>query len=173
MNKQRQSPAPRLVIVLASLLTGLLLVPWTVVRAEQLKDLYEMEVLGVTVAQGGDQTAVLLRSKGAKRELTLFVGPFEAQSIAVPLQQMKPLRPLTHDLTLSLLAAFRSHLGRVIISDFKDNTYFATLYIETDGKEITVDSRPSDAIALALRAGAPIYASSKALDGASANRSLR
>lgn len=139
-----------------------------------------MEVLGVADAPGGDlaagqtgQTAVLLRSKEAKRELTLFVGPFEAQSIAVPLQQMKPLRPLTHDLTLSLLGAFRSHLGRVIISDFKDNTYYATLYIETDGKEMTVDSRPSDAIALALRAGAPIYASSKALDGASANRPPR
>ncbi len=180
MNRQRRSPAPRLAITVAALLTGLLLVPWTVVRAEQLKDLYEMEVLGVAAAPGGDlpvgqagQTAVLLRSKEAKRELTLFVGPFEAQSIVVPLQQMKPLRPLTHDLTLSLLAAFRSHLGRVIISDFKDNTYYATLYIETDGKEITVDSRPSDAIALALRAGAPIYASTKALDGASENRSTR
>lgn len=180
MNKQRRSPALHLAIILASFLTSLLLVPRTAARAEQPKDLYEMEVLGVAVAPGGnlpvgqaDQTAILLRSKEAKRELTLFVGPFEAQSIAVPLQQMKPLRPLTHDLTLSLLAAFRSHLGRVIISDFKDNTYYATLYIETDGKEITVDSRPSDAIALALRAGAPIYANSKALDGASTNRSSK
>ncbi|MDE2179293.1 MAG: bifunctional nuclease family protein [candidate division NC10 bacterium] len=128
-----------------------------------------MEVLGVTAAQESDQTAVLLRGKGEKRELTLFVGPFEAQSIAVPLQQLKPLRPLTHDLTLSLLATFRSHLRRVIISDFKDNIYYATLYIETDGKEITVDSRPSDAIALALRAGVPIYANNKALDGANSN----
>lgn len=119
------------------------------------------------------QTAILLRSKGTKRELTLFVGPLEAHSIAVPLQRMTPPRPLTHDLTLALLAALRSRVGRVMITDLKDNIYYATLYVETDGKEITVDSRPSDAIALALRTGAPIYANSKALDGASADRALQ
>lgn len=180
MNKQRRSRAPRLLIALAFFLINFLLAPWTVAGAEQPKDLYEMEVLGVAAAPGGDpsagqagQTAILLRSKETKRELTLLVGPFEAHSIAVPLQQMKPPRPLTHDLTLSLLAALRSRLGRVIITDFKDNTYYATLSIETDGKEITVDSRPSDAIALALRTGAPIYANSKALDGASSNRPLQ
>lgn len=130
-----------------------------------------MEVLGVAATQGGDlsagqagQTAILLRSKGEKRELTLFVGPLEAQSIAVPLQQLKPPRPLTHDLTLSLLAALHSQLRRVTISDVKENTYYATLYLEADGKEIAIDSRPSDAIALALRAGVPIYATHKALD---------
>ncbi len=132
-----------------------------------------MEVLGVAATQGGDQTAVLLRSKGSKRELTLFVGPFEAQSIAAPLQQLRPPRPLTHDLTLSLLTALHSHLRRVIISDLRDNTYYATLHLEADGKEIAVDSRPSDAIGLALRAGVPIYANPKVLDGASAQRSPR
>lgn len=170
MNNPRRYFAPHLTTALASLLSSLLLVPWTAARAEEPKDLYEMEVLGVAAAQAGDQTAILLRGKGEKRELTLFVGPFEAHSIAVPLQQLKPPRPLTHDLTLSLLSTFRSHLRRVIISDFKENTYYATLYLETDGKEITVDSRPSDAIALALRAGVPIYANNKALDGASSNQ---
>ena len=129
-----------------------------------------MEVLGVVATQGSDQTAVLLRGKGGKRDLTLLVGPFEAQSIAIPLQQLKPPRPLTHDLTLSLLSTLRSHLRRVIISDFKENTYYATLYLDADGKEITVDSRPSDAIALALRAGVQIYANDKALDGARPNQ---
>lgn len=170
MNDQQRYSAPRLTIALASFLSALLFVPWTVARAEEPKDLYEMEVLGVTVAQGGDQTAVLLRSKGVKRDLTLFVGPFEAQSIAVPLQQLTPPRPLTHDLILSLLATLHSHLRRVIISDVKENTYYATLYLEADGKEITVDSRPSDAIALALRAGVPIYANDKALNGANSNQ---
>src|SRR5574337_403323 len=180
MNKHRRYSASRLTIVLASLLTGLLLIPWTAARAEESKNLYEMEVLGVTAAPGGDlsagqagQTTVLLRGKEDKRELTLFVGPFEAQSIVVPLQQLKPLRPLIHDLTLSLLAAVHSRLRRVIISDFKDNIYYATLYLEADGKEIMVDSRPSDAIALALRAGVPIYANNKALNGASSNQSPR
>ena len=157
-------------MALAALLSSLLLVPWTAARAEESKDLYEMEVLGVAATQGSDQTTVLLRGKGGKRELTLFVGPFEAQRIAVPLQQLKSPRPLTHDLTLSLLSTFHSRLRRVIISDFKENTYYATLYIEADGKEMTVDSRPSDAIALALRAGVPIYANNKALDGARSNQ---
>lgn len=157
--------------MLAALLGGLLLLPRTAAaRADESRDLYEMEVLGVAATQGGDQPAILLRGKREKRELTLFVGPLEAQSIAVPLQQIKPPRPLTHDLTLSLLATFHSHLRRVIISDFRENTYYATLYLEADGKEITVDSRPSDAIALALRAGVPIYANTKALDGAKSSQ---
>lgn len=130
-----------------------------------------MEVLGVAPAPGGDQTSILLRGKGSKRELTLFIGHLEAQSIAVPLQQIAPPRPLTHDLALSLLGAFHSRLRRVIISDFKNNIYYATLYIESNGNEVAIDSRPSDAIALALRAGVPIYANTKALDGASLNQS--
>src|SRR5574337_399494 len=172
MNKRRHS-ARYSTIALVTLLTALFFVPWTAGQAEERKDLYEMEVLGVAPAPGGDQTAVLLRGKGVKRELTLFVGPLEAQGIAVPLQQLTPPRPLTHDLALSLLAALRSHLGRVVISDFKDNIYYATLYIEIDGKEITVDSRPSDAIALALRANVPIYASNQALDNAGPSQSIR
>ena len=170
MNNQQRYSALRLTIALAAFLGSLLLVPWTAAQAEESKDLYEMEVLGVAATQGSDQTAVLLRGKGEKREITLFVGPFEAQSIAVPLQQIKPPRPLTHDQTLSLLSTLHSHLRRVIISDFKENTYYATLYLDADGKEITVDSRPSDAIALALRAGVPIYANNKALDGAKSNQ---
>lgn len=152
-------------IALVSLLNTVLLLSRPIPAEAELKDLYEMEVLGVAATQGGDQTAILLRGKQEKRELTLFVGPYEAQSIAVPLQQLKPPRPLTHDLTLSILSAFRSRLRRVIISDVKDNTYYATLYLEADGQEIGVDSRPSDAIALALRAGAPIFAHNKVLDG--------
>ncbi|MCZ7625181.1 MAG: bifunctional nuclease family protein [Candidatus Methylomirabilis sp.] len=80
---------------------------------------------------------------------------------------------MTHDLTLSILTALRAHLGRIVISDFKDNIYYATLSIEIDGKEITVDSRPSDAIALALRSGVPIYANNKALDGVGVNQPTR
>ena len=148
-----------------SLLGTLLVVPRTGARAAEPKGLHEMEVLGVATDQESGQPTILLRGKQGKQELTLFIGPFEAQSIAVPLQQMKPPRPLTHDLALSFLSTFHSRLRRVIISDLKDNTYYATLYLEADGKELTLDSRPSDAIALALRAGVPIYANDKALVG--------
>ena len=148
-----------------SLLGTLLVVPRTGARAAEPKGLHEMEVLGVATDQESGQPTILLRGKQGKQELTLFIGPFEAQSIAVPLQQMKPPRPLTHDLALSFLSTFHSRLRRVIISDLRDNTYYATLYLEADGKELTLDSRPSDAIALALRAGVPIYANDKALVG--------
>jgi len=149
-----------------SLLGTMLVVPSTGGQAAEPNGLHEMEVLGVATDQESGQPTILLRGKQGKQELTLFIGPFEAQSIAVPLQQMKPPRPLTHDLALSFLSTFHSRLRRVIISDLKDNTYYATLYLEADGKELTLDSRPSDAIALALRAGVPIYANDKALGGA-------
>ena len=148
-----------------SLLGTMLVVPRTGARAAEPKGLHEMEVLGVATDQESGQPTILLRGKQGKQELTLFIGPFEAQSIALPLQQMKPPRPLTHDLALSFLSTFHSRLRRVIISDLRDNTYYATLYLEADGKELTLDSRPSDAIALALRAGVPIYANDKALVG--------
>jgi bifunctional DNase/RNase len=148
-----------------SLLGTMLVVPRTGARAAEPNGLHEMEVLGVATDQESGQPTILLRGKQGKQELTLFIGPFEAQSIAVPLQQMKAPRPLTHDLALTFLSTFHSRLRRVIISDLKDNTYYATLYLEADGKELTLDSRPSDAIALALRAGVPIYANDKALGG--------
>ena len=149
-----------------SLLGTMLVVPSTGGQAAEPNGLHEMEVLGVATDQESGQPTILLRGKQGKQELTLFIGPFEAQSIAVPLQQMKAPRPLTHDLALTFLSTFHSRLRRVIISDLKDNTYYATLYLEADGKELTLDSRPSDAIALALRAGVPIYANDKALGGA-------
>lgn len=148
-----------------SLLGTMLVVPSTGGQAAEPNGLHEMEVLGVATDQESGQPTILLRGKQGKQELTLFIGPFEAQSIAVPLQQMKAPRPLTHDLALTFLSTFHSRLRRVIISDLKDNTYYATLYLEADGKELTLDSRPSDAIALALRAGVPIYANDKALVG--------
>jgi bifunctional DNase/RNase len=166
MTNKRRRVTLLMVLSSVSLLSALLLVPRTGSQAEEPKGLYEMEVLGVATDHESGQTTVLLRGKQGKQELTLFIGPFEAQSIAVPLQQLKPPRPLTHDLALSFLSTFHSRLQRVIISDLKENTYYATLYLEADGKELTLDSRPSDAIALALRAGVPIYANDKALGGA-------
>ncbi|MEK6568870.1 MAG: bifunctional nuclease domain-containing protein, partial [candidate division NC10 bacterium] len=100
-----------------SLLGTLLVVPRTGARAAEPRGLHEMEVLGVATDQESGQPTILLRGKQGKQELTLFIGPFEAQSIAVPLQQMKPPRPLTHDLALSFLSTFHSRLRRVIISD--------------------------------------------------------
>lgn len=119
---------------------------------------FEMEVLGVAQDPHSGQPVVLLRAKDDKRELTMFIGPFEAQSIALSLQGFRPPRPLTHDLMLSLVGKLKAKVKKVVITDLKENTYYALLHLDQGGAEVTVDSRPSDAIALALRAGVPIFA---------------
>ncbi|MBI3988910.1 MAG: bifunctional nuclease family protein [candidate division NC10 bacterium] len=148
-----------------SLLLFLVAVPLWVgesFAAEPLKT-QEMEVLGVAADPQSGQPLVLLRGKEDKtRELTMFIGPFEAQSIMAPLQRFHPPRPLTHDLMLSVIGKLKAKVKRVVITDLKENTYYALVHLETGGSEVTLDSRPSDAIALALRAGVPIFAEERA-----------
>src|SRR3970040_78640 len=111
-----------------SLLGAMLVAPRPAARAaEHNKGLHEMEVLGVATDQESGQPTILLRGKEGKQELTLFISPFEAQSIAVPLQQMKAPRPLTHDLALTFLSTFHSRLRRVITRDLKEHNSYATL----------------------------------------------
>jgi len=147
-----------------SLLLFLIAIPLWVgesLAAEPLKT-HEMEVLGVAADPHSGQPMVLLRGKEDKRELTMFIGPFEAQSIMAPLQRFRPPRPLTHDLMLSVIGKLKAKVKKVVITDLKENTYFALVHLETGGNEVTIDSRPSDAIALALRAGVPIFAEERA-----------
>jgi bifunctional DNase/RNase len=124
--------------------------------------LYEMEVMGVAVDQASGAPVVYLRAKQDKRELSMFIGPFEAQGIVLPLQRMKPPRPYTHDLMLEIIHRLHAKLERVVITEMRDNTYFANLILSAQGQEIVLDSRPSDGIALALRENAPILAAEKA-----------
>ncbi len=93
----------------------------------------------------------------------MFIGQFEAVGIALPLEGVTPPRPYTHDLILHLLRRFEAILTRAVITELKENTYYATLVLEVDGREVLIDSRPSDAVALALRAGAPILATETVL----------
>ncbi|TMA34765.1 MAG: bifunctional nuclease family protein, partial [Deltaproteobacteria bacterium] len=96
------------------------------------------------------------KGKGG-RELPIWIGPFEAQAIAAEIQGVPLPRPLTHDLMKRLVESLGARLDRVVIGDLRDNTYFATLHLAgADGKDISLDARPSDAIALALRLHGPI-----------------
>jgi hypothetical protein len=124
--------------------------------------LYEMEVMGVAADPASGAPVVYLRGKQDKRELYMFIGPFEAQGIILPLQGMQPPRPYTHDLMLGAMHRLQATVKRVVITEMRDNTYFANLILDVQGKEIVLDSRPSDAIALALRENAPILAAEKA-----------
>jgi bifunctional DNase/RNase len=124
--------------------------------------LYEMEVMGVAADPISGAPIVYLRGLQDKRELSMFIGPFEAQGIALPLERIQPPRPYTHDLMLEAIHRLRGKVKRVIITEMRDNTYFANLILEVEGNEVVLDSRPSDAIALALRENAPILAAERA-----------
>jgi bifunctional DNase/RNase len=119
---------------------------------------YEMEVMGVQADPQSGAPMVFLRAKQDKRELAMFIGPFEAQAIALPLQGIRPPRPYTHDLMLDALHRLKAKVKRVVITGLRDNTYFADLVLDVQGQDMRLDSRPSDAIALALREDAPILA---------------
>lgn len=107
---------------------------------------------------------VLLVDESQKRALPISIGPFEAQSIAMALQGVITPRPMTHDLMKSFCDNLGASIRRVVINDIRDGTYYAEMYIQTVSGELVLDSRPSDAIALALRAGAPVYISEKLID---------
>lgn len=132
-------------------------------HAQEAEKLQEMEVLGVT-ADGRGQAQILLRSKSDKRGLSMVIGQFEAVGIALPLEGVTPPRPYTHDLILDLFRRFDVTLTRAVITELKDNTYYATLVLRTEGREVLIDSRPSDAVALALRVDAPILATETVLN---------
>lgn len=107
---------------------------------------------------------VLLVDESQKRALPISIGPFEAQSIALALQGVITPRPMTHDLMKSFCDNLGASIRRVVINDIRDGTYYAEMYIQTVSGELVLDSRPSDAIALALRTGAPVYISEKLVD---------
>lgn len=113
------------------------------------------------------RAVVILKEDGGDRYLPIDIGPFEAQAISMAVEGISISRPLTHDLLLSVITSFGAKLTRVLIDDLRDQTFYAQLTMEVgsdgDRRTVEVDSRPSDAIALALRARAPVYALEKVL----------
>jgi uncharacterized protein len=126
----------------------------------------EVDVTGVLLDPQSRQPLVVLQGKRDRRNLVMTIGPFEANGIAIPLQGVTPPRPLTHDLILTLLGDLKATLRRIVITDLKDDVYYALLYVDVPGSTLRVDSRPSDAIALALRAKVPILVEDRVFDKA-------
>jgi len=124
----------------------------------------EVEVVGVVLDPNTQQPSVILKGKRDKRHVAMVIGLAEANGIAIPLQGVTPPRPLTHDLFLTLFGRLKVSLTRVVITDLKDNIYYAVVYLSVGGSEMTLDSRPSDAIALAIRAHAPILVEDRVFD---------
>ena len=128
-----------------------------------------MELLGVRLELPANAPVVLLREQvGDQRVLPIYIGPEEAKAIALALEGVVPPRPLTHDLLRDVLGALDVSVVRISVTSLEDRTFFAELELRVDGRTIRVSARPSDAIALAVRVDAPIYASEDVLDEAAA-----
>ncbi len=119
-----------------------------------------------TVAQTEQGNVVLVRPKGSDLAVPIFIGQLETQSILIGLGRVEVPRPLTHDLVISLLVSLGASLSRIEINELREGTFFARLVVSREGAESLVDSRPSDAIALAVRAGCPVYIAESVVDEA-------
>jgi len=126
----------------------------------------EMSIESIRVSLVNYQRVVILKEKGAERYLPIWIGPAEADAIAVRLQEVAVARPLTHDLLRSVIDALGAQINCVIVNDLTNDTFYARLLLDVDGKSVEIDSRPSDAIALAVRADVPIFAEETVLDKA-------
>ena len=126
----------------------------------------EMSIESIRVSLRNYQRVVILREKGSDRYLPIWIGPAEADAIAVRLQEHSVARPLTHDLLSNVIQEFGGVVKFVVINDLENDTFYARIHVEQDGRTIEVDSRPSDAIALAVRAEVLIYADESVLDRA-------
>jgi bifunctional DNase/RNase len=126
----------------------------------------EVVIDSVRVSLMSPQRVVVLRQVNADRFVPIWVGPYEAEAITVALQEIEMIRPLTHDLLKNLFGTFKAKVKRVEIVSLREEIFFGNIVAETNGKEVNIDSRPSDAIALAVRAHVPIFVHQSVLDEA-------
>ena len=126
----------------------------------------EATVVGLLLDEQTQQPTIVLQGKRDRRTFAMVIGHAEAAGIAFPLQKVTPPRPLTHDLFLTVFGRLNVTVTKVVITDLRDNTFFATLYLSANGTTLELDSRPSDAIALAIRAKAPVLVEDRVFDRA-------
>ena len=126
----------------------------------------EMKVKGLALDPSTNMPIVILKDLEEERALPIWVGIFEANAIALEMESVPTPRPMTHDLIKNILEETEATVLRIVINDLKDNTFYAEICLSLNGNEVAIDSRPSDAIALALRVDAPIYVAKKVLEEA-------
>jgi len=129
-----------------------------------------MEIKGLLMDPVSNMPVVILRDTEKGHFLPIWVGIFEANAIALEMEKVSTPRPMTHDLLRNLLAELDAHVDRIVINDLRDNTFFARIHLTRGDSTLSVDSRPSDAIALALRSQAAIFVEEEVLEK---SRSLR
>jgi bifunctional DNase/RNase len=127
----------------------------------------ELNLVGVRVEVPNNQPIVLLKEREGERYLPIWIGYMEAQAIAYALQGVVTPRPMTHDLMKNVLEEIGVHVERIVITELRDGTFYATIQMSRDGSKYDISSRPSDAIALAVRVNVPIFANEDVLTEAS------
>ena len=124
----------------------------------------EMTIKALALDPSSNVPIVILEDLAKERAFPIWIGLSEAQAIAMKMEDVSVPRPMTHDLIKNILEEVQATVSRIVINDIEDKAFFAVILLSIDGNEVTIDSRPSDAIALALRVDAPIYVAKKVLD---------
>ena len=123
----------------------------------------QMVVKGLTLDPLTNMPIVILKDIEGNHALPIWIGTFEANAIALEMERVTTPRPMTHDLIRNLLEGLKAKVSRIVVNDLRDNTFYAVIFLAANGTEIAIDSRPSDAIALALRVKAPIFVAEKVI----------
>ena len=126
----------------------------------------EMTIKGLMVDPITNTPIVILRDKDGQRVLPIWVGIFEANAIALQIENVSTPRPMTHDLLRNVIHDLKANVEKIVVCDLQDGTFYALIYLRVDGESVAIDSRPSDAIALALRTRAPIFVEEAVIDSA-------
>jgi bifunctional DNase/RNase len=144
-------------------------------KAGQERDTMDVEVRirGLMMDPATNMPIVVLKDVASETVMPIWVGIFEANAIAIEIEKVPVARPMTHDLTRNLIHHLNAQLERVVISELKDDTFFAVLWLRQGDQPLMIDARPSDAIALALRADCPIYVAEEVMQTAKLNTTRR
>jgi bifunctional DNase/RNase len=123
----------------------------------------EMKIRGLMMDPMTNMPIVVLKEQGSESVLPIWVGVYEANAIALEIEKVTTPRPMTHDLLKNLLVGLETMVRKVVVTELRDDTFFAVIWLERDGQSISIDSRPSDALALALRMDCPIFVEEEVL----------
>ena len=123
----------------------------------------EMKIRGLMMDPVTNMPIVVLKDVGSDTVLPIWVGVYEANAIALEIEKVTTPRPMTHDLIKNLLIGLDTHVHKIVVNELRDDTFFAVIWMEREGRVISIDSRPSDALALALRLDCPIYVEDEVL----------
>ena len=126
----------------------------------------EMKVEGLTLDPLTNMPIIILKDLAGDKALPIWVGYFEANAIALEIEKINTPRPMTHDLLNNIISSLQAKVKHILVTDLKDNTFFAEISVVQNGSDMTIDSRPSDAIALALRSKSPIFVEEKVIEAA-------